>query len=179
LAAAGEQFVDQTGPAAAGQRRALVKYVTAQNDISDRRRWSAVGLLLGGLVGGFIDTWSYHRSIRDEDVRRWQNDRRVAYAAYLALTNVMLRDIDGVASSLPYSDDSEPISASDEASVVDGLLDYFMRWDDELQPALGEVQLLASPEVADMADRVQESKRPGRLVRIEYVGDVICGSCYL
>jgi hypothetical protein len=54
LAAAGEQFVDQTGPAAAVQRRALVKYVTAQNNISDRRRWTAVGLLLGGLVLGFV-----------------------------------------------------------------------------------------------------------------------------
>jgi hypothetical protein len=54
LADAGEQFVDQTGPAAATQRRALVKYVTAQNDISDRRRWTSVGLLLGGLFVGFV-----------------------------------------------------------------------------------------------------------------------------
>ncbi|WP_204080383.1 hypothetical protein [Mycobacterium riyadhense] len=46
--------VEQTGPAAAKQRRALLTYVTAQNDISDRRRWVAVGLLLGGLVVGFV-----------------------------------------------------------------------------------------------------------------------------
>ncbi|ABK65594.1 hypothetical protein MAV101_11330 [Mycobacterium avium subsp. hominissuis 101] len=52
--ALGEAAVDQTGPAAAQQRRALVKYVTAQNDISDRRRWAAVYLLLGGLVLGFV-----------------------------------------------------------------------------------------------------------------------------
>ncbi|MGH3968461.1 MAG: hypothetical protein ACRDTV_10220 [Mycobacterium sp.] len=50
----GERFVDQTGPAPAIQRRALVKHVTAQNDISSLRRWGAVGLLLGGLVVGFI-----------------------------------------------------------------------------------------------------------------------------
>jgi hypothetical protein len=114
----------------------------------------AGGAVGARLIGGFIDNRSHDRSIRDEDARRWQHDRRVAYAAYLALANVMLREIDGVASPLPYSDESEPISASDDASVVEGLLGYFSKWDDELQPALGEVQLLASPEVADMADRV-------------------------
>lgn len=44
----------QTGPAGKLQRDAVVKYVTAQNDISDRRRWTAVGLLLSGLVLGFV-----------------------------------------------------------------------------------------------------------------------------
>jgi len=47
-------LVNQTGPAAAKEREALVKYVTAQNEISDCRRWTAVGLLLGGLVVGFL-----------------------------------------------------------------------------------------------------------------------------
>lgn len=50
----GDAAVEQTGPAPAKQRRALLKYVTAQNDISSRRRWGAVGLLLGGLVLGFV-----------------------------------------------------------------------------------------------------------------------------
>lgn len=49
-----ERFVDQTGPAAAIQRRALVTYVTAQNNISDLRRWGAVALLLLGLGLGFL-----------------------------------------------------------------------------------------------------------------------------
>ena len=31
---------------------------------------------------------------------------------------------------------------------------YFEQWDDDLQPALGEVQLMASSSVADLADRV-------------------------
>jgi hypothetical protein len=34
------------------------------------------------------------------------------------------------------------------------LSDYIAKWDEELQPRLGEVQLLASPEVGDLADRV-------------------------
>ncbi len=54
LAEAREHFVTQTGPAAAKERKALVKYVTAQNDISDCRRWTAVGLLLAGLFLGFV-----------------------------------------------------------------------------------------------------------------------------
>ena len=43
----------QIGPAPARQREALVTWVRAQNDVGDLRRWTAVGLLLGGLV---IDT---------------------------------------------------------------------------------------------------------------------------
>ncbi|OBK02669.1 hypothetical protein [Mycobacterium sp. 1245852.3] len=44
----------QVGPAQARQRETLVAWVRAQNDISDRRRWIAVGLLLSGLVVGFV-----------------------------------------------------------------------------------------------------------------------------
>lgn len=65
----------------------------------------------------------------------------------------MLKEIDGVAVLLSY-DGAEPISDGDEQLVRDGLFEYFVRWDDELQPALGEVELLASPHVADLADRV-------------------------
>jgi hypothetical protein len=50
----GEAAVEQTGPAPAVQRKALLRYVTAQNDISDRRRWVPVGLLLAGLLVGFV-----------------------------------------------------------------------------------------------------------------------------
>jgi hypothetical protein len=52
--AIGEAAVEQTGRAPAEQRRALLKYVTAQNDMSKPRRWVPVGLLLGGLVVGFV-----------------------------------------------------------------------------------------------------------------------------
>jgi hypothetical protein len=48
------------GPALQLQRDALLAYLTNQNDISDRRRWTAVGLLLGGLVVGFIGNVSLY-----------------------------------------------------------------------------------------------------------------------
>ena len=50
----GEAAVEQTGRAPAVQRRALLKYVTAQNDISTPRRWVPVWLLLVGLLVGFV-----------------------------------------------------------------------------------------------------------------------------
>jgi hypothetical protein len=65
----------------------------------------------------------------------------------------MLREVDAVAVFLNY-DEAGPPESSDEEIIVEGLQAYYERWDDEVQPALGEVQLLASSEVADLADRV-------------------------
>lgn len=50
----GEAAIDQTSRSQAMQRRAVVKYVRAQNDISDHRRWTAVALLVVGAVVGFV-----------------------------------------------------------------------------------------------------------------------------
>lgn len=49
-----EAWVWQVGPAGKLQRDAVLNYVNAQNDISNRRRWTAVSLLVGGLVLGFV-----------------------------------------------------------------------------------------------------------------------------
>lgn len=56
-------------------------------------------------------------------------------------------------SFFPYRGDEE-VTVEDEALMVDGLMGYIARWDDELQPALSDVQLVAGSEVADLADRV-------------------------
>ena len=48
---------------------------------------------------------------------------------------------------------TEPISDEDEALIAEDLAEFYERWDTELQPALGDVQLLASAPVADLADR--------------------------
>ena len=48
-----ETYLWQLGPAAKMQRDAVVRYVTAQNDISSWRRWGAVGLLVLGVVIAF------------------------------------------------------------------------------------------------------------------------------
>lgn len=44
-----------------------------------------------------------------------------------------------------------------EEWIKDGLLDYMHKWETELQRTLGELQLLASPAVAELADRVSDA----------------------
>lgn len=93
------------------------------------------------------------RKVKVDDDRRWLMDRRTVYAKYLGLAEVMLREIDGIAAFLSY-DGKDKITPEDEAMLAEGLSDYFAKWEESLQPLLGEVQLLAVGEVADLADRV-------------------------
>ncbi len=47
----------------------------------------------------------------------------------------------------------EGIAPDDESMLKEFLIAFYRRWNDEVQPAVGEVQLLASPAVTDLADR--------------------------
>ena len=111
----------------------------------------------GTIVGVVMTTWlgrsAERRHLAAEDDRRWLADRRRVYAAFLVLSQSMLREIDEVAGFLPYRGDEE-VTDEDETFMADGLRDYFVRWDDQLQPALSDVQLVAGSEVADLAERV-------------------------
>jgi hypothetical protein len=123
----------------------------------------SIALLTGGftIAGGItvavlsasLGRSSEKRKVKVEDDRRWLLDRRTVYAKYLGLAEVMLREIDRVAPSLSY-DGKTTISRQDEEVLAEGLFDYFVKWEESLQPLLGEVQLLATGEVADLADRV-------------------------
>jgi hypothetical protein len=124
---------------------------------------TATALLTGGftIAGGvavailsaLLSRSNEFRKVKVEDDRRWLLDRRAIYAKYLGLAEVMLREIDGVAAFLSY-DGANEISSEDEEFILQGLTDYFAKWDESLQPLLGEVQLLATGNVADLADRV-------------------------
>ncbi|MGL5825765.1 MAG: hypothetical protein ACRCYU_13290 [Nocardioides sp.] len=111
----------------------------------------------GTIVGVVMTTWlarsAEQRRLAAEDDRRWLADRRQVYAAFLVLSQSMLRETDGVAVFLSYRGDEE-VADEDEALMADGLMDYFARWENQLQPALSDVQLVAGSEVADLADRV-------------------------
>jgi hypothetical protein len=123
----------------------------------------SIALLTGGftIAGGItvamlsasLGRSGEKRKVKVEDDRRWLLDRRTVYAQYLGLAEVMLREIDRVAVSLSY-DGKTTISRQDEEVLAEGLLDYFVKWEESLQPLLGEVQLLATRDVADLADRV-------------------------
>jgi hypothetical protein len=115
--------------------------------------FALAGGLGGVLLSGTLTRKAENRRLRAEDERRWLTDRRAAYGAFLGLAEAMLRQIDGVAVFLSYGV-KEPVPETDEELIAEGLHHYFTRWEDELQPALGGIELLASPEVADLADRV-------------------------
>jgi len=111
---------------------------------------------LGGALGGVLLTSHFaqhadQRRITSEDERRWLADRRQVYAAYLAIVTSMLRSIDGTSSHL--SSEAKAVATDAESILNEDVSTFYDRWDDELQPALGEVQLLAGPTVAELADR--------------------------
>lgn len=106
---------------------------------------AAVGALLAWLLARAADK----RRLDAEDKRRWLADRRSVYASYLGLAGAMLQEIDSFAIFL-----SGEGSEEQEEWIKEGLLDYLYKWETELQRALGEVQLLASPDVVDLAERV-------------------------
>lgn len=107
------------------------------------------GAALTGIVNSRID-----RGKRTyEDQRRWLTDKRQLYARYLTLCESMLREIDAIACFLSY-DGSSSISSDDEELIRENLMVYMRRWDDEVQPLLQQLELIASPRVSDLADRV-------------------------
>ena len=111
-----------------------------------------LGVIVGAFLTGFFSWLGDRRRVRSEDARRWLADRRRTYAIFLGLAESMLREIDSVAIFL--GEEGTPISEGDEVIIKDGLLEYQDEWESVLQPAVGEVQLLATPKVADLADRV-------------------------
>jgi hypothetical protein len=116
----------------------------------------AIGIV-GTIVGTVMTTWlgrsAERRRLASEDERRWLGDRRQAYSHFLTLSESMLREIDEVACFLSY-DGLQDVPEEDESLREEGLFEYFGRWNEDLQPALGDVQLLAGGDVADLADRV-------------------------
>ena len=112
-----------------------------------------LGTIVGGVTTAALGRSAERRRIAAEDERRWLADRWRTYAEYLVLGQSMLREVDRIAVFLPYEGHHEA-NADDEATIADGLTEYLIRWDDELQPALSDVQLVASAHVADLAERV-------------------------
>jgi hypothetical protein len=111
---------------------------------------------LGGVLGGVLLTSHFaqradQRRIISEDERRWLADRRQVYARYLAIVTSMLRSIDGTSSFL--GSEEKAARPDDESILKEDVFTFYQRWDNELQPVLGEVQLLANPKVAELADR--------------------------
>ncbi|MGR0160783.1 hypothetical protein [Paenarthrobacter nitroguajacolicus] len=112
----------------------------------------AAGIIGAVLAGIFARRGERSRNQAEVD-RQWVTDRRAVYARYLALAEVMHREVDTIAVFLSY-DGINKIAPEEDAFISDELIDYLSTWENDLQPLLGEVQLVASKEVADLAERV-------------------------
>jgi hypothetical protein len=113
-------------------------------------------VLLPGALALFGSFGGAYLSRKVEDSRRWHGDRRELYAKYLGLTSLLLNDIDGLG---VYHPDNlqRPMLATETEHLDEGFSKYVGTWARQLQPALGEIQLLASAEVADLADRASSA----------------------
>jgi hypothetical protein len=113
---------------------------------------------LGGvLLGGAVNYLAARRQRVAEDKRRWLVDRRSLYATYLGIAASKLQEIDSSATFLRYWPDDPMPNDEDQGFMNEGLYEYINGWESKVQPALGEVQLLASDRVADLADRVSSA----------------------
>jgi hypothetical protein len=109
--------------------------------------------VVGAVLAGVFARLGQKRGYQAEIDRQWITDRRAVYARYLALAEVMHREIDSIACFLSC-DGKDKVKQEDDDLISEGLIDYFATWEDDLQPLLGELQLVASRNVADLADRV-------------------------
>lgn len=114
--------------------------------------FTLVGGLGGILLTSLLNSWSGRQRQLADDQRRWLSDRRQIYARFLSLCEVLLREVDDVAAFMPY-DDTQKISEEDKQIIHEGSL-WMHKLDEDLQSVLFEVQLMASPDVADLAERM-------------------------
>lgn len=114
---------------------------------------SVLAALLGSAATYLLSRSGDRRRLAAEDERRWLNDRRTLYARYLGLVERLERDADSIACFLPHDEDSPGMTHDDERLVREMSQEWMERWDTELQPMLTEMELLATPKVADVAAR--------------------------
>ena len=114
---------------------------------------TVLAALLGSAATYLLSRSGDRRRLAAEDERRWLNDRRTLYARYRGLVEHLERDADSIACFLPHDPDSPAITDDDERIVREMFQEWMERWDTELQPMLSEMELLATPKVAELAAR--------------------------
>lgn len=114
---------------------------------------TVLAALLGSAATYLLSRSGDRRRLAAEDERRWLNDRRTLYGRYLGLVEHLERDADSIACFLPHDPDSPAIEDEDERIVREMFQEWMERWETELQPMLSEMELLATPKVADLAVR--------------------------
>lgn len=115
------------------------------------------GVILGSGATHLFGLVAARQKTQAEDDRRWLADRRTIYAAFLGLCESLLWESQKVVWALPRmwdedvaaGEDPDPESYND--SLTNLIYEFHNRVDTELLTALGELQLMAGPQVADSA----------------------------
>jgi hypothetical protein len=97
------------------------------------------GSLSGVLVTAYLKRRAERERIAVEDRRRWVAEWRHAYAGYLGIARSISDDLVEAAKELDLHTDK-----------------LVKKWHIKLQPALGEVMLIATPEVVELAARLAD-----------------------
>lgn len=114
---------------------------------------SILAALLSSAATYILSRSGDRRRLAAEDERRWLNDRRTLYARYLTLVERLERDANSIACFLPHDEDAPAMEDDDDRLVREMSQEWMECWDMELQPMLSEMELLATPRVADVAAR--------------------------
>ena len=117
---------------------------------------SVVAALLSAVATNLLSRAGERRRLAAEDERRWLKDRQALYARYLGLVEHLEREADSIACFLPHDEQAPPMAEEDELLVREMFQEWMERWDEEIQPTLSEIELLASTEVADLAARAAQ-----------------------
>jgi hypothetical protein len=109
------------------------------------------GSLSGVLVTAYLKRRAERERIAVEDRRRWVAEWRHAYAGYLGIARSISDDLVAAGNYL------RPESDKEAAKELDLHTDKLVKkWHIKLQPALGEVMLIATPEVVELAARLAD-----------------------
>lgn len=112
------------------------------------------GVVVGGLLSALTARWSHQRTMAAEDARRWLVDRRKLYAEYLAALEQAYRGERDLGSALKaFCSDIQLDAAEKVTAIFDRTTGQFT----EIQILLSELQLLALPEVAELAERTAQA----------------------
>lgn len=112
----------------------------------------ALGGSLGGvLVAAHLGRRAERERTEVEDRRRWVGEWRHTYAAYLGIARSMYGELESAGNCLLPEFKEKATGELDKRA--DALV---AKWHTELQPALGEVLLIATPEVAELAARLAD-----------------------
>lgn len=117
---------------------------------------SVAALGIGSIGTYLIGLSADRRRLAADDERRWLNDRRSLYARFLSVIEQLEREADRIACFLPHDRHSPPLSADDDRLIREMSFEWITRWEAELQAMLTEIELMASPVIADLAVRASQ-----------------------